>query len=134
MLIDMDVKSPTSSYACCYEDGVFDDHKVEAQYDNYEQQAVSNNDDEQPSPKLPRAALACLALLFIFSFTSIITSGIAFSHEVASSNCFAQSWVMFSVRTLLCCTDLYIHTLISIFITTTLTLHTHAGLTTNHWG
>ncbi|ROW01960.1 hypothetical protein VMCG_05600 [Cytospora schulzeri] len=86
----MDLKSPTSSYAC-YEEGVFD--KVEAKNSNDEK---SLSREDQLSPKIPKAALGCLVVLFIFSFITIITSGIVFSHGVASSNCLAQSWVMFS--------------------------------------
>lgn len=132
MLTDMDVKSPTSSYAC-YEDGVFD--KIEAQYDtdnnnnNTATDKHASDREEQPSPKLPKVALGCLVLLFLFSFITIITSGIVFSHGVASSDCLAQSWVMFSV-----CIYIYLgvhrYSLVSITITittTTLTLHIHAA-------
>ncbi|POS74270.1 hypothetical protein DHEL01_v207333 [Diaporthe helianthi] len=40
--------------------------------------------------------LANLALLLIFSFITILTSGLVFGHNVESSDYLGQSWVMFS--------------------------------------
>lgn len=92
MLIEMDVKSLVSSRAS-YDDGVFD--KVEAQEQYDEEQAMKK---EQQRSRLRVAVLACLVVLFICSFITIVTSGLVFSHRTASGDCLAQSWVMFAVR------------------------------------
>lgn len=67
-------------------------------YDKDSDQYVLERSPDAPLSKLHWVVLANLVLLFIFCFITILTSGLVFGHNVASSDCLGQSWVMFSVR------------------------------------
>lgn len=67
-------------------------------YDKDSDQYVLERSPDAPPSKLHWVVLANLVLLFIFCFITILTSGLVFGHNVASSDCLGQSWVMFSVR------------------------------------
>lgn len=67
-------------------------------YDKDSDQYVLERSPDAPPTKLHWVVLANLVLLFIFCFITILTSGLVFGHNVASSDCLGQSWVMFSVR------------------------------------
>ncbi|KAI3399236.1 hypothetical protein diail_7397 [Diaporthe ilicicola] len=65
-------------------------------YDKNSDQYVLERSREGQLTKLHWCVLANLVLLFIFCFITILTSGLVFGHNVASNDCLAQSWVMFS--------------------------------------
>lgn len=67
-------------------------------YDKDSDQYVLEQSPYAPPTRLHWVVLANLVLLFIFCFITILTSGLVFGHNVASSDCLGQSWVMFSVR------------------------------------
>lgn len=83
----MEVQSPSPT-ASTY------DYVYDKDSDQY---ALERSRDGQLK-KLHWVVLANLVLLFIFCFITILTSGLVFGHNVASDDCLAQSWVMFSVR------------------------------------
>jgi hypothetical protein len=67
-------------------------------YDKDCDQYVLGRSRDAQITKLHWVVVANLALLLIFCFISILTSGLVFGHLVTSDDCLGQSWVMFSVR------------------------------------
>lgn len=65
-------------------------------YDKDSDQYVLERSPDAPLSRLHWVVLTNLVLLFIFCFITILTSGLVFGHNVASSDCLGQSWVMFS--------------------------------------